>query len=60
MLANNGKIEIVKFLIKKGGNVNALNNLIRTPLHSACEAGTFEILEYLVKEGANVNVSDEL
>jgi len=61
-----GKIEVVKFLISKGANVNAKSNGGRTPLHAAVGAGVLSVsdvnivavVKLLVSNGADVNAKD--
>uniref|UniRef100_K1RJB9 Uncharacterized protein n=1 Tax=Magallana gigas TaxID=29159 RepID=K1RJB9_MAGGI len=53
-------IRMVRHLIKAGANVNATDNLGKTPLLLALEDGKFEIAEYLIKHGSDVNSVDDL
>ncbi|XP_028395453.1 uncharacterized protein LOC114519507 [Dendronephthya gigantea] len=46
---------MVKYLVKKGADVNGEQIYGWTVLHSAATKGTLEIVEYLVKKGADVN-----
>lgn len=52
LAAKNGKIEIVKFLIKRGANVNAQSAINKlTPLHcAAVRKNNKEIIEILIKK----------
>jgi len=58
-----GKVEIVKYLISKGADVNAKSDKRRTPLHNATadtghaehDAGKLEVAKILISEGAYVN-----
>lgn len=52
-----GSIEIVKFLIKKGADVNkpAKLGLRRTPLQEAAASGSREIVHLLLENGAEIN-----
>lgn len=61
LAAKNGQIEMVKFLIKRGANVNAQSAVNKlTPLHcAAVRKNNKEIIEILIKKGANVNALDE-
>ena len=47
--------KLIKYLIHKGADVNALNRFKYTPLHHACENGKIEIVKYLIEKGADVN-----
>ena len=55
-----GKLEIVKYLISKGANVNArfqkFNNT--TILMFASGAGNLEIVQYLIIKGSDINARD--
>jgi len=53
----NDSIEDVKILIKKGSNVNIVNDYGDTPLTIACENKNFEIIKYLVEKEAKINIS---
>ncbi|HPW60385.1 MAG TPA: ankyrin repeat domain-containing protein, partial [Candidatus Rifleibacterium sp.] len=50
--------EIIKYLIKKGADVNFPRRLYYTPLFAALMHGNLEIAEILVRAGADVNCSD--
>lgn len=50
---------VYKFILV-GANVNASDNLGKTPLLLALEDGKFEIAEYLIKHGSDVNSVDDL
>jgi ankyrin repeat protein len=55
-----GNEEIVKLLIKEGGDVNAKDDHDgTTPLHSAANGGLKEIIELLIKKGANINTKNK-
>ena len=49
---------IIKFLIKNGANVNAVNNYGKTPIFYTC--ATPEIVQLLVDSGANLSIKDKL
>lgn len=54
------RLEIVRELIKLGGNVNAEEYGNKcTPLHLACVVGEKEIVEELVKAGAEIEQADK-
>jgi len=61
-----GKDEIAKYLISKGADVNAKNDIGWTPLHQAAadtghaehDAGKLEVAKILISNGANVNATD--
>ena len=55
-----GNEEIVKLLIKEGGDVNGKDDDDgTTPLHSAANRGLKEIIELLIKKGANINTKNK-
>lgn len=49
-LAEKGNLELVKYLVEHGANVNDIVgfNYGKTVLFSACESGNIEIAKYLV------------
>eukprot|EP00826_Nyctotherus_ovalis_P041041 TRINITY_DN4092_c0_g1_i5.p1 TRINITY_DN4092_c0_g1~~TRINITY_DN4092_c0_g1_i5.p1 ORF type:complete len:479 (-),score=125.47 TRINITY_DN4092_c0_g1_i5:43-1326(-) len=56
--ASEGHYEVVKILLERDANVDAVSNFLRTPLHAACNRGYTEIIEILLKNKANVNAQD--
>ena len=52
--AGGGFMEIVEYLISKGGNISKADKSGRTPLHWAAIAGHVEVTEYLVGKGADI------
>ena len=57
--AGAGHIEAVKQHLAAGTDVNAQNDLARTPLYNAAEEGHKEIAELLIAKGADVNTKVE-
>ncbi|MBP2653567.1 MAG: ankyrin repeat and box protein [Firmicutes bacterium] len=51
-------IKLTKYLIKKGANINKIDNEGDTPLIVACKNGNFEIAQTLLDHGANPNISN--
>ena len=53
------KSEIVELLIKKGANLNIINEdgYKFVPLKSACEKQNFKIVKILIENGADVNIA---
>ena len=49
-----GHLEIVKMLLKKGANVDAMDFLGFTPIHLACGHGHNLIVEELLQYGADI------
>ncbi|MDR1485963.1 MAG: ankyrin repeat domain-containing protein, partial [Planctomycetaceae bacterium] len=56
-LAIPSEIEVIKYFIEKGGNVNAQNKYHNTFLMLAIS--DLKTVEYLIKKGADVNVKNE-
>ena len=50
--------EVVKFLIKKGANINAVNEQEQTPLHIAVTGRCIECVRTLIASGADINKQD--
>jgi ankyrin repeat protein/beta-lactamase regulating signal transducer with metallopeptidase domain len=51
-------IDVARFLITKGADVNAKDMAGLTPLHNSCEQGKRNMAELLIAEGADVNARD--
>jgi ankyrin repeat protein len=54
----NGHLEIIKYLIKKGVDVNAKNRKSQTPLHLAIHNAHKNIIDFLLHHNANINALD--
>lgn len=52
-------IEIIKFLVSHGININSKDSAGKTALHYATEKNNKEIVEFLISQGANVLVKDK-
>lgn len=50
-----GQLEMVKLLVSKGAEIDAVDEDNSTPLISAVDNGYLEIAQYLVNQGADVN-----
>ena len=50
-----GQLDIVKFMIENGADVNAKNNSGGTPLNVASQGDNRDIVELLIENGANIN-----
>jgi len=57
--ADRGFLDIVKYLVKEGADIEARDIWNKTPLALAVEQGRFDIVKYLVKEGADINIEDK-
>ena len=56
---NTANIEMVRYLIARGADVNAKDHNGRTPLHDAAQFGSVAVLDYLCAvEGADVNAEN--
>ena len=58
--ADKGHIEIVKFLLEKGANVNIIDNYGNTPLLWAIDKKHLEMVKLLIENGANLNVENNI
>ena len=47
-------VEVVKWLLRSGAELNVVNSLGRTPLMSAIQFGNVDIVSLLVSAGANI------
>ena len=50
--------KIVRFLVNKGLNINAKNNLGNTPIHISAMKGNDQILLFLLEKKGNPNASN--
>lgn len=53
--AYNDKLDCVKFLVRKGADINAKTNDFWTPLHCAAKWNNVNTVEFLLRSKANVN-----
>ena len=49
------QLQLVSFLVEKGGDINARNVDGRTPLHTAAKNGQSDTVNYLLNQGADIN-----
>lgn len=47
-----GHFPVVRFLVKRGANINSTTKTYSTPLRAACFDGHFDIVKFLIEEGA--------
>lgn len=52
--AVSGKLQVVKFLVGLGANVNAVSDSGSTSVRSSCFMTNMEVVEYLVENGADI------
>ncbi|MCP9262962.1 Poly [ADP-ribose] polymerase [Dirofilaria immitis] len=57
--AGYNRIEVLKYLLEKGANVEAKDTGWLVPLHNACAYGHLVVAELLIKHGANLNAADK-
>ena len=57
--ARDGDLDELRRLIAEGENVNAFDDLGKTPLHYAAERERLDVARYLIDHGADVNAHDE-
>jgi len=53
--AYRGNVDMAKFLLDNGANIEALDKWKRAPLHLAAEFGKLEVVKLLLSKGADVN-----
>ena len=51
--ANKGHLDIVKYLVEQGADMEATNEDNRTPLNDADYIWNYDIVDYLREQGAN-------
>ena len=56
--AQDGTLEVAKFLVSKGAEVNAREEDGETPLHFAAKDDEYATVQFLVEKGAEVNARD--
>lgn len=57
--AGYNRIDVLRYLLEQGADVEARDTGGLVPLHNACAYGHLAIAELLVKHGADVNASDK-
>jgi ankyrin repeat protein len=58
--AANGRLEIARFLLKHGANVNIMSHSLRTPLMVAVKAGCIDIVRLLLDHDADIAAKDDI
>jgi len=53
--ASKGHLDIVKYLVENGADINVKNSGQQTPLHYSCFEGHLSVVEYLISKGIEVN-----
>ncbi|KAJ3835713.1 ankyrin repeat-containing domain protein [Lentinula raphanica] len=54
-----GNLDIMKFLVAKGADVNAHGGQYGTALQAAVTGGQLGVVKFLVEKGANINAQDD-
>ncbi|KAJ6254865.1 ankyrin repeat and protein kinase domain-containing protein [Anaeramoeba flamelloides] len=54
-----GKLEITKFLLSKGADVNRADNIGRIPLHDASDQGREDLIKILLDAGSKIDQKDQ-
>jgi ankyrin repeat protein len=52
----NGKLQIAKYLIENGADINVQTLDLYTPLHFAIKYGHVNLAKYLIEQGADINL----
>ena len=53
-----GNLNLVKNLVKQGGDLKKKDESCRTVLHYAAESGSLELVQWLIEQGLDVNEKD--
>ncbi|KAJ5067186.1 ankyrin repeat ph and sec7 domain containing protein secg-related [Anaeramoeba ignava] len=59
---NGNSLEVIKYLIEKGININEKNKNKETPLHFVCQninGNSLEVIKYLIEKGININEKNQ-
>lgn len=59
LASSQGHLEVVKFLVDKGADIEAVNGRGFTPLQLASYGGHRQVVEFLLDKGANVNAKNK-
>jgi len=59
LAAQDGDLDAVSRLVAEGEDINAFDDLGKTPLHYAADREHVEVARYLIEHGANVNAHHE-
>jgi len=58
MACTRGRLEIAKFLVQRGAEINRHDSRGNTPLILACARGHLDTAKFLIEQGANMNYED--
>ena len=54
-----GHIALVKYLLSRGADVNAVTSTNSTSLRAACFDGHYDIVEFLIENGADIEIANQ-
>ena len=57
--ASNGYLEVVRFLVEKGADVNVANNTGSTLVNAATDNGHLDVVKFLVEKGADITAANK-
>ena len=52
------RLDVVKYLVQKGADINTCDSIGNTPLHAAVLGNNTKIVQYLLKNGAEVDAKN--
>lgn len=58
LVSGYGKLNIVQYLIERGGNLDVVDKDGKTALHYASEKGHLNVVQLLIEKGAAVDTKD--
>lgn len=53
-----GRLDLLKYLVSRGANINAADRNGYTPIHGAVQEQRMDVIQYLLSLGADVNAKD--
>ena len=58
--AATGHLDVVKYLVEAGADVNATTLTNSTPMRAACFDGHLDIVSYLIEKGSDIEIANRL